>query len=57
MKLTYYAHFGHSFLTRNWSRCRSDSGVNSVDMGMISLLLMIIALHTNTGKPLNTSKF
>jgi len=36
------------FLTRNWSRCRSDSGVNSVDMGTISLFLTMIALQTRT---------
>lgn len=33
-------------LTRNWSRRRSDSGVNSVDTEMISLLLMMMALQT-----------
>jgi len=35
-------------LTRNWSLWRSDSGVNSVDMEMISLSLMMIALQTHT---------
>lgn len=40
----------NSFLTRNWSRCRSDSGVNSVDMGMMSLFLIMIALQTQKGK-------
>lgn len=32
-------------LTRNCSRCLSDSGVNSVDMGMISPARIMIALR------------
>lgn len=35
----------HKFLTRNWSRCLSDSGVNSVDTGTISLFRIMIALQ------------
>lgn len=45
-----------SLLTRNCSRCLSDSGVNSVDMGMTfpSLIMIALGIHAQTHEHTHT---